>query len=235
MTRRPNGNSSPPPTPMKNILLILSAALLASCSTLSSGGRDPLSNADIPPARALELLKEGNARYVQGRHAGGQDAAHRRSLLTKGQYPFAVILGCADSRTAPEILFDQSLGDLFVCRVAGNVTDPVVLGSIEYAVEHLKCPLVVVLGHTGCGAVKAAVGGGHAEGNIAALIGHVHAGSQLPADPTAKVDAGVANNARHQKVSLTSRSAVIRKLVDAGKVQVASGVYSLETGEVTWQ
>ena len=221
---------------MKHCLLVLGAALLASCSTLpSGGGRDLLSNADIPPARALELLKEGNARYVKGRHESGQKPAQRRALLAKGQYPFAVILGCADSRTAPEILFDQNLGDLFVCRVAGNVTDPVVLGSIEYAAEHLKCPLIVVLGHTGCGAVKAAVGGGHAEGNIAALIEHVHAGSSLPADPGAKVDAGVVNNARYQKASLTQRSAVLRKLVAEGKVQVASGIYSLETGEVTWQ
>lgn len=221
---------------MKRCLLLLCAALLASCSSISPGGnRNLLSNADIPPARALELLKEGNSRYVKGRHARGQEPSERRALLTRGQYPFAVVLGCADSRTAPEILFDQNLGDLFVCRVAGNVTDPVVLGSIEYAVEHLHCPLVVVLGHTSCGAVKAALGGGHAEGNIASLIEHLHPGSSLPPDADAKVNAGVANNARFQKASLTQRSAVLRKLVAEGKVQVASGIYSLETGEVTWQ
>ena len=126
------------------------------------------------------------------------------------------------------------LGDLFVCRVAGNVTDPVVLGSIEYAVEHLGSPLIVVLGHTKCGAVAAALAGGHAEGNLGALLEHVHPGSNLPADAAAKSDAGVANNARRQVKNLTSQSAVIRELVKKGRVAVTGGVYSLDTGEVTW-
>ena len=214
-----------------SILALFLATALASCT--SPGSVHKLNSA-VTPSEALALLKSGNERHVSGRNAGRGNASQRRAILAKGQKPFAVILGCADSRTAPEIVFDQQLGSLFVCRVAGNVTDPVVLGSIEYAVEHLGSPLIVVLGHTKCGAVKAALGGGGAEGNIGALLEHVHPGSGLPSDPDAKTDAGVANNARQQMRNLTSQSPVIRKLVNEGKVAIAGGVFSLDTGAVTW-
>jgi carbonic anhydrase len=211
--------------------LLFLAAALASCT--SPAGVHKL-NSEVTPSEALELLKAGNRRHVQEHLARRDDPSTRRATLAKGQKPFAVILGCADSRTAPEIIFDQQLGDIFDCRVAGNVTDPVVLGSIEYAVEHLHAPLIVVLGHTKCGAVAAALAGGEAEGNIGELIHHVHPGSHLPSDPAAKSDAGVANNAKYQMQTLTSQSPVIRKAVREGKVAVAAGVFSLETGEVTW-
>jgi len=108
-------------------------------------------------AEALARLMEGNKRFVtrKAQHPD-QTLAHLREVES-GQHPFAVVLSCSDSRVSPEIVFDQGLGDLFVIRVAGNVTDDTVIGSIEYAVEHLKAPLVVVLGHQGCGAVQAAV------------------------------------------------------------------------------
>ncbi len=102
--------------------------------------------------------------------------ARRRALLAKGQHPHAVILSCADSRVAPELLFDQGLGDLFVLRVAGNISDPFVLGSIEYAVEHLHAPLIVVLGHESCGAVAAALTKVDFPGNLGTLIKEVHVG-----------------------------------------------------------
>jgi carbonic anhydrase len=207
------------------------AAALASCT---SPGTVHKLNSAVTPQQSLALLKEGNQRHVRGHRAHTDNVSARRATLAKGQKPFAVILGCADSRTAPEIIFDQQLGSLFVCRVAGNVTDPVVLGSIEYAVEHLGSPLIVVLGHTKCGAVAAAMSGGEAGGNIGALISHVHPGSNVPSDPAAKVDAGVANNAKWQMRNLTSQSPVIHKLVKEGTVAVAAGVFSLDTGEVTW-
>ena len=181
------------------------------------------------------MLKAGNDRYVSEHPTEQEDAAELRAVLAKGQHPFAVVLGCSDSRTAPEIIFDQQLGSLFVCRVAGNVTDPVVLGSIEYAVEHLHSPLIVVLGHSKCGAVTAALAGGHAEGNIGSLLHEVHAGKNLPADKDAKLDTAIANNAAYHERMLTAKSPVIRKLVNEGKVRVASGVYSLDSGKVTWQ
>ncbi len=221
--------------PSLTILSLLLAATLASCTTPgSSGGSQHTLNSTVSPEQALALLKAGNHRYVAEHNARRDDPSDRRATLAKGQKPFAVILGCADSRTAPELIFDQQLGSLFACRVAGNVTDPVVLGSIEYAVQHLDSPLIVVLGHTKCGAVQAAMGGGHAEGNIGALLHHVHPGTRLPTDPAAKVDAGVANNTRYQLRTLTAQSPVITKLVKEGKVRVAGGVFSLDTGVVTW-
>lgn len=212
---------------------VLAGALLPSCACLSPGGKTHTLNSDVTPDQALVLLKDGNRRYVNEKKACADDASDRRAILAKGQKPFAVILGCADSRTAPEVLFDQQLGSLFVCRVAGNVTDPVVLGSIEYAVEHLHSPLIVVLGHSKCGAVAASLGG-HAEGNVGSLLTHVHPGP-VKGDADAKTAAGVVNNVSWQTKSLTKDSAVIRKLVKEGKVRIASGVYSLESGQVTWQ
>ena len=109
--------------------------------------------------KALDLLKSGNARFVSGALTPKDDYATLREKLSAGQHPFAVVLCCSDSRIAPEIIFDQKLGDLFVIRNAGNVVDEEVLGSIEYAVEHLETSLVVVMGHAACGAVTATYNG----------------------------------------------------------------------------
>ena len=123
------------------------------------------------PDEAIQLLMDGNGRFVAGKPLSKDLSFTRRSeLLKNGQHPFAVIVCCSDSRVPPEILFDQALGDLFVVRVAGNIVTPVELGSVEYAVEHLKAPLVVVLGHEECGAVTAAVEGKESHGSIPAII-----------------------------------------------------------------
>ncbi|MFH1610202.1 MAG: carbonic anhydrase, partial [Candidatus Bipolaricaulota bacterium] len=107
--------------------------------------------------RAIELLKDGNRRHTAGEPLHPRQNPSRRTELVPGQKPWAAVVGCADSRVPPEIVFDQGLGDLFVIRTAGHVVDAAVLASIEYAVEHLNVPLVVVLGHRGCGAVAAAL------------------------------------------------------------------------------
>lgn len=123
------------------------------------------------PNEAKQLLIAGNERFTSGKLLSKDLSSTRRGdLMKNGQHPFAVIVSCSDSRVPPELLFDQALGDLFVVRVAGNVVTPVELGSIEYAVEHLKTPLVVVLGHEECGAVTAAVQGGETHGSIGAII-----------------------------------------------------------------
>ena len=181
------------------------------------------------PATALHRLKDGNARFAADKPARKDIGARRRAELAKGQRPFAVILTCSDSRVAPELIFDQGLGDLFVLRVAGNVTDPVVLGSIEYAVEHLKTPLIVVLGHEACGAVKAAMDGGHAEGNLGKLIRHVHVG-----DGKADVTAAVRANVVYQAGQLTRQSTLLKDFVSGKRARIVAGVYSLKTGEVHW-
>jgi carbonic anhydrase len=111
----------------------------------------------ITPDQALQRLIDGNARFTAGKVGHPNQDAARRTALTKGQSPFAVIVGCSDSRVSPEVVFDQGLGDLFVIRVAGNVVDADVAGSVEYAVEHLHSPLLLVLGHQKCGAVVAAL------------------------------------------------------------------------------
>ena len=119
----------------------------------------------ITGAEAMQKLLEGNARFVSG-NVSHQDqyVLERRSELISSQHPFAIVVGCSDSRVPPEAVFDQGLGDIFVVRTAGQVLDNASLGSIEYAVEHLGVPLVVVLGHDSCGAVTAAVKGGEAPG-----------------------------------------------------------------------
>jgi carbonic anhydrase len=113
--------------------------------------------AGVSPDDARTQLMQGNARYVAAKMKHPTQSAERRIEVAKGQHPVAVVLGCADSRVPPELLFDQGLGDLFTVRVAGNIADDAVIGSIEYALEHLGATLVMVLGHERCGAVQAAV------------------------------------------------------------------------------
>jgi len=149
------------------VAAIAAVATLMSVAAYASGSGVGM-NAD----QALQQLMEGNKRFVD-QHMTGQklcDAKARQSLAT-GQKPYAVILTCSDSRVPPEIIFDKGLGEIFVIRVAGNVPDPIVLGSIEYAAEHIGSPLVMVLGHERCGAVTAAVDAkGKPEGNIGAIV-----------------------------------------------------------------
>jgi carbonic anhydrase len=186
------------------------------------------------PEEALKLLKEGNSRFVADKLAERNLGKNRRAELAKGQAPFAIILGCADSRVAPELLFDRGLGDLFVVRVAGNVTDPAILGSIEYAVEHLGSPLIVVLGHESCGAVKAALAGGELRGNLATLIKEVKVGENLPMDKAAKSEAAVKNNAMYHADRLRKQSPLINDFAASGRVRIIAGTYSLKTGAVEW-
>ena len=119
---------------------------------------------------ALKRLIDGNNRYVSSKMAHPNQTENRRKEVIKGQKPFAVIVGCSDSRIPPEIIFDQGIGDLFVIRVAGNIVDDVALGSVEYAVDHLGTKLVIVLGHGNCGAVTATVQGGEAHGHIGSIV-----------------------------------------------------------------
>ena len=119
--------------------------------------------------QALKRLLAGNARFAAGRPEHPDQDPDRRQALLAGQDPFAIILGCSDSRIPPEVIFDQGLGNLFVIRVAGNIVDDAVIASIEYAVTHLNTPLTVVLGHSTCGAITAAASGADPEGHIASL------------------------------------------------------------------
>ena len=160
----------------------------------------------VPADEALSRLKAGNERFAQSKVSAGQPVAARRAATAQTQHPFAIIVGCADSRTAPEIIFDQGIGDLFVVRTAGNLVDDYALGSIEYAVEHLGSRLIVVLGHERCGAVTAALGGGSAPGHIESLVRAIQpavsASKEMKGDPLTNAihenDAEVATKIRKQ-------------------------------------
>lgn len=187
----------------------------------------------VSSEEALQRLVQGNRRFVADELATRPTFPDQRARLTRGQQPFAVVLTCSDSRVVPELVFNQQLGDLFVIRVAGNVTDPVVLGSIEYAVEHLHAPLIVVLGHQHCGAVEAALQGGALEGNIGELVKRVHVGTGLPKDKSAE-DVAIKNNVAHHTKQLGTQSKVLKEFIGSNRVQVKGAVYSLESGSVEW-
>ena len=184
--------------------------------------------------QALTQLLRGNERFVAGwPDHPNQSARRRREVTEAGQHPFAVILSCSDSRVPPEIIFDQGLGDLFVIRVAGNVLDDIVLGTIEYAVEHLHAPLIMVLGHDQCGAVTAAVQGVEVRNHIQSL-----AEALRPAVAIARAQEGdVISNAIdanvHQAVTtLQASEPVLAHAVAEGQLKVAGARYNLDTGKV---
>ncbi len=179
--------------------------------------------------QAITWLMEGNARYVAGRLEHPHQNPARRADLAAGQQPFAAILSCSDSRVPPELLFDQGLGDLFVVRTAGNLADDIALGSLEYAVEHLRTPLLVVLGHQKCGAVTAAVQGGTAPGHIAAIVDALQPIVQtIPAGCAAPVD--FATRAHVLRLAAELRA---NPLLAAGEVRIVGAFYQLDSGLVT--
>ena len=194
----------------------------------------------ISAADALERLREGNSRFVSG--DGGQNIsgtqAHRAEL-TEGQNPFAIILACSDSRVPVEIIFDQGLGDLFVIRVAGNIVAPSQVGSVEFAAAQLGTKLVVVLGHSNCGAVDATLaelsrGQELRSPNLRAIVSRIRpAIESLPDSAVNLHDAVVANV--HQSVKrLQHGSLIVEQLVESGELIIVGANYSIESGEVSF-
>jgi len=183
----------------------------------------------------LAELKAGNLHHARHQYQHPHESSTRQRELITGQHPHAEILSCADSRVPPEIVFDQGLGDLFVVRVAGNVATDTEIGSLEYGAEHLHIPLLVVLGHESCGAVTAAVQGGGAEGHIAALVNlikpAVDKSRGMPGDTVANA---VRVNVQMVVQQLRASTPVLSELVAQGKLKIIGGVYSLQTGKVTW-
>ena len=182
---------------------------------------------------ALARLVAGNMRFIEMKLAHPDQDAGCRTNLSKGQQPFAVILGCSDSRVPPEVIFDQGLGDLFVVRVAGNVADDIGIASIEYAVEHLGSRLIVVLGHERCGAVTAAVIGGVLPGHLPVLMTALK-----PAVDKSKGAAGdVVDNAILSNVELTTAQLreskpLLAEMVEKGEIKILGARYDLDTGAV---
>jgi carbonic anhydrase len=191
----------------------------------------------ITPDQALERLIAGNERFTSGKVSHPHQDLARRTELTKGQSPFAVIVGCSDSRVSPEVVFDQGLGDLFVVRVAGNVVDSTVAGSVEYAVAHLHSSVVLVLGHEKCGAVTAALlpqsDRQKESANIQALLNQIEPslrdlGSHLTQDQ--RLVAGIEANALLSARNLGA-SPVLSRAVEEKKLKILSAVYQLGSGK----
>ncbi|MGB0951956.1 MAG: carbonic anhydrase [Planctomycetota bacterium] len=192
---------------------------------------------------ALARLQEGNRRYVTEESAQEPTTEGARLKLTGGQAPFAVILGCADSRIPPELVFDQGIGDLFVVRVAGNFAALSQVGSIEYAVEHLGARLVVVLGHTGCGAIAAAVAEVEEDDDVHPPALQWIVDRLLPVVKSVKLEqpgleeAPLCDAVRIANIgdavrTMREESPVIKRLVDEAGLEVVGAEYELETGKV---
>lgn len=198
----------------------------------------------IPPQEALTRLREGNRRFAEDLPSvSGLNGAARRSLLLAGQQPFAIILGCSDSRVPAELVFDQGLGDLFVIRVAGNIVAPSQIGSIEYAAEVTGARLVVVMGHSNCGAIEATIDElqrpqANRSRNLSSIVNRIRPSVEtlletgLSQDRGALVRFAVRSNIRASVDHLRHGSEILERLIDKDGLTVVGAEYSLETGMV---
>ncbi len=213
-----------------NINPKLTLISLLSLTTFVFGADHPAPSVDADAA--LAKLKEGNARFSSSKVSQGKPTTAKRAETAQAQHPFAIVLGCADSRTAPEIVFDQNIGDLFVVRTAGNLVDEHALGSIEYAVDHLGARLIVVLGHTRCGAVTAALASDTAPGHVQSLVRDIQPAVKAAKGKDGNVtDIAIAENARLMAAKIRNEASLGEF---AKEVRIISGVYDLDTGKVEW-
>ena len=216
------------------LILVVAAAL---ASPAPAAGADPGISAD----EAMRVLKTGNARYVDGKlQHPHQDRVRRALTAAQGQHPLAAVLTCSDSWAPAEIIFDQGIGDIFVIRVAGNVAATDEIGSLEYAVDHLAAPLVVVLGHSQCGAVGAVLENAKLPPNIAGLLAPIKPAvdKAREANPEAAkevlLQAAITDNVWQAIDDMLRQSPIIREKVRGAKVQVVGALYDIDSGQVQW-
>jgi len=205
-------------------------ALVATVSGLISS----LSAADVNPAKnALEKLKDGNQRYVNSSTVCHDDWTAKRAAVTESQAPFAIIVACSDSRVPPEIVFDQALGALFVVRVAGNVVDNFAIGSIEYGASVLGAKLVIVLGHSNCGAVDAALKGLKFDNHIQEVLTAIQPAVQATKGQSGNLlEKTIKANVKNVEEKLKNSRPVLAKLLQEGQLQIMGAYYDLESGKV---
>jgi carbonic anhydrase len=233
--------------PCKLIMLAIVAGL-AGCA---NGGAEPpaiavsstITKAEqsaITPDQALDRLKEGNQRFVSGQSLR-RDYPVQVQATSSGQYPFAAVLSCMDSRSSPEIVFDQGIGDLFVVRIAGNYAQPDIMGSLEYATKVAGAKLVVVMGHTECGAIKGACDGvqmGNLTTVIQALQPAVDDVKDYQGDRTSKdkefVRLVTVANVRRTVAKLRADSQILRELEQSGQIKIVGALHDISTGQVTF-
>lgn len=218
-------------------LSIAAGAITNALPALAASGTPPKPESIMTPESALARLMAGNARYVSGTETPNGFQTTQKAL-TKGQNPYACILGCADSRVSPELCFDENQGDLFVTRVAGNFVTPEILASLEYGAAVLKAPLILVLGHTSCGAINAAI---KAVKHDEDFPGHIQ---KLATDLSPAVEkamqtkpanlelASVKENVLLNVAKLQNSTPLLRRMVQNKQLQVVGGVYDLNTGRV---
>ena len=193
----------------------------------------------LTPRKAFEILAEGNTRFVSNLRLN-RNLLQQVNETCDGQYPFAIVLSCIDSRTSAELIFDQGLGDIFSVRVAGNVLNEDILGSMEFACQVAGSKLIVVLGHTRCGAVKGAcqhVELGHLTGLLAKIGPAIHDVEQAAGSdqaPEAFVEQVALEHTRRQMRAVLERSPILEHLFREGRIGLVAGVYSVETGEVNF-
>jgi carbonic anhydrase len=197
--------------------------------------------AAMTPAEALARLKEGNARFVANRQAD-------RELLQQvretggGQYPFAIVLGCVDSRVPPELVFDQGIGDIFTARIAGNFVNADILGSMEFACKVAGAKLIFVLGHSHCGAIMGAVDEAQL-GNLTGMLDKLKPAIEVipaPAGGASSQNVAFVQQVAEKNVELTmeairQQSPVLREMLEEGEIQITGGMYDIETGVVTFE
>lgn len=223
-------------------------ASLCGCASHSSPTSSPQAcavfdaarQASVTPDQALQKLKDGNARFAAGTIVNCDLMAQVRATAG-GQAPFAAVVGCIDSRVPPELVFDQKIGDLFVARIAGNFVNTDIIGSLEFATALAGAKLIVVLGHTECGAIKGAVDNAQL-GNLTAMLANIRPsvlkvkGVEGPQNSGNKklVQAVADQNVQDAAAMLTARSEVLSKLVAGGKLKVVSAMHDISTGRISW-
>jgi carbonic anhydrase len=208
--------------------------------TAATSGQAHSEGSTIAPDVALQWLKNGNIRYTKGYfRKDGASHSDRRNLAS-AQHPHSVVLSCSDSRVPPEIVFDQKLGEVFTVRTAGEAVDSSVLASIEYAVSHLGPQLIVVMGHTQCGAVKAAIstinGGDAGSDSLNKLVADIHPRIESLKRSPASADFSSEGwaNARGVAEDLSKRSKIIEEKIKEGKLKIIPALYHLDSGNVEW-
>jgi carbonic anhydrase len=185
---------------------------------------------EMNPTQALRQLVEGNNRYKQEKLLHPNRSKEARICSAKGQNPFAIILGCSDSRVSPEIIFDQGIGDLFVVRVAGNVVGPIELDSIEYSALYLKSSIIMVLGHQNCGAIQAVINGQTQD--IEAVASLIAPSLELARTQEGSLIENTVKDNVLYVVDILRKSPTLAKLIEEKKIDIVGGYYDFETGSV---
>ena len=211
---------------------LISLVVLALGTGAIAAGPDP--TAPRTPQEALGLLKAGNDRFARNASSPVSLSVNRRRELADAQHPIAIVLSCADSRVPPEFVFNVGLGDLFVVRTAGEVIDRSILATIEYGAEHLNIPLLVVMGHESCGAVKAAVESKSASPspNLDYLLKAIQAARRPPTEERDEIKTLVLANVEQAINDAMGKSTMLQHLVDAGRLSVVGAYYELVSGRV---